>query len=58
LQLQILFAQGKSSQGQCSLKFIGPMVLSEIRDHLKFQSHFDFKQLQKNDPPSQLDGAK
>jgi len=29
-----------SSQGQCSLKFIGPKIWSEIPDHIKFRSHF------------------
>ena len=36
-----------SSQGQCSLKFIGPKVWSEIPDHIKFRSYFDFKHLHK-----------
>ena len=36
-----------SSQGQFSLKFIGPKVWSEIPDHIKFRSYFDFKHLHK-----------
>jgi len=36
------------SQGQWSLKFIGPKVWSEIPDHIKFRSYFDFKHLFKN----------
>jgi len=46
-----------SSQGQCSLKFFGPKVGSEIPDHIKFQSHFDFKHLYKNYLHSELVGA-
>jgi len=41
-----------SPQGQCSLKFIGPKLWSEIPDHIKFQSRFDFKLLYKNYPYS------
>jgi len=37
-----------SSQGQCSLKFIGPKVWSEIPDRIKFRSCFEFKHLYKN----------
>jgi len=46
-----------SSQGQCSLKFIGPKVWSEIPDHIKFRSYFDFKHLFKNYLLSGLVGA-
>jgi len=46
-----------SSQGQCSLKFIGPKVWSEIPDHIKFRSYFDFKHLHKNYLLSGLLGA-
>jgi len=37
-----------SSQGHCSLKFIGPKVWSETPDHIKFRSHFDFKHIHKS----------
>jgi len=37
-----------SSQGQCSLKIVGPKVWSEIPDHIKFRSRFDFKHQYKN----------
>jgi len=46
-----------SSQGQCSLKFSGPKVWSEIPDHIKFQSHFHYKHLYKNCLLSGLAGA-
>ena len=47
----------KVSQGQCSLKFIGPKVWSEIPDHIKFRSYFDLKHLFKNFLLSGLVGA-
>jgi len=47
----------KSYQEQCSLKFIGPKVWSEISDHIKFRSYFDFKHLFKNFLHSGLVGA-
>jgi len=40
--------RANSYQGQCSLKFIGPKLWSEIPDHIKFRSYFDFKHLYKN----------
>jgi len=59
LQLHKLFLpRVNSSQGQCSLKLIGPNIWSEIPDHVKLWFHFDFKQLHKICLLSQLDGAK
>jgi len=46
-----------SSQGQCSLKLIGPKVWAETPDHIKFRSYFDFKHLLKNYQLSGLLGA-